>query len=100
VDNRRKMPMRTNTRMENCPDGRMITRAESRMETLPAPGPDHPCAEQPACMVLAMAYVPMQKFEELYNPEVGFDRGTVFCALDLPYLGTPVCDGEEDCCHD
>ena len=50
-------------------------------------------------MVLAMAYVPMQKFEELYNPEVGFDRGTVFRALDLPYLGVPL-DDEEGCCHD
>lgn len=99
MDNRKKPPMRTNTRMENCPGGRMVPRTESRMETLPETGTNRPCAEQPDCMVLAMAYVPTQKFEELYNPEVGFDRGTVFCALDLPYLGVPV-DDEEGCCHD
>lgn len=91
--------MRTNARMENYPGSRVSSRPENRMETLPETGSDHPCAEQPSCMVLAMAYVPMQKFEELYNPEVGFDRGTVFCRLDLPYLGVPA-DEEEGCCHD
>ena len=26
----------------------------------------------------AMAYVPLQPFEKLYEPSVGFERGTVF----------------------
>lgn len=36
---------------------------------------------------LAMAYVPMQKWRELYEPEMGFSRGTIFKELDLPFLG-------------
>lgn len=38
-------------------------------------------------IALAMAYVPFQEFKELYNSEVGFDRGTVFKQLDQPFLG-------------
>ena len=91
--------MRSGMRMDTCPGGRMTPYAENRPELLPETDADHPCAERPDCMVLAMAYVPMQKFEELYNPEVGFDRGTVFRALDLPYLGVQL-DDEEGCCHD
>lgn len=35
----------------------------------------------------AMAYVPLQPFEKLYEPSVGFERGTVFSALDKPFIG-------------
>lgn len=37
--------------------------------------------------VLAMAYVPFQKFENLYAPEQALDAGTLFCGLDKPFLG-------------
>lgn len=38
-------------------------------------------------MVPGMAYVPVQQWEEMYEPDVGFARGTVFRQLDLPFLG-------------
>ena len=38
-------------------------------------------------MPLAMAYVPMQKWHKLYDPEAGLERGTIFMQLDLPFLG-------------
>ena len=36
---------------------------------------------------LAMAYVPMQKWQDIYSTDVGFDRGTIFSQLDKPFLG-------------
>ncbi len=36
---------------------------------------------------LAMAYVPFQVWEDIYDIKVGFDRGTIFRALDKPFLG-------------
>ncbi|MBC8570041.1 spore coat associated protein CotJA [Zongyangia hominis] len=38
-------------------------------------------------VALAMAYVPMQPWGNLYEPEVGFNRGTIFRDLDLPFIG-------------
>lgn len=35
----------------------------------------------------AMAYIPFQSWGNLYAPEVGFQRGTLFQALDKPFLG-------------
>ena len=41
-----------------------------------------------ACnMVLAMAYVKDQPFENIYSAEDGFSRGTIFADLDKPYEG-------------
>lgn len=36
---------------------------------------------------LAMAYVPSQRWEEIYEDNDGFERGTIFRALDKPFLG-------------
>lgn len=36
---------------------------------------------------LAMVYSPCQKWRDLYDPETGFSRGTIFKELDLPFLG-------------
>lgn len=36
---------------------------------------------------LAMAYIPMQKFKELYPPEIAYTKGTVFKELSLPFEG-------------
>ncbi len=33
---------------------------------------------------LAMVYAPLQNFCELYEPEKGLSRGTIFSQLDLP----------------
>lgn len=37
---------------------------------------------------LAMAYVPWQKWQSLYEAEKGFCRGTIFAELDKPFEGT------------
>ena len=34
---------------------------------------------------LAMAYVPMQKWRNLYDCDVALSRGTLFSELDLPF---------------
>jgi hypothetical protein len=38
-------------------------------------------------MVVAMAYVPVQDWDNVYTPEVGLNRGTIFADLDKPYIG-------------
>ncbi len=44
---------------------------------------DVECAD----MVLAMAYVLMQPWANLYEVEDGFNRGTIFADLDKPFAG-------------
>ena len=36
---------------------------------------------------VAMAYVPFQQFGTLYEPEKGFEAGTMFPDLDKPFWG-------------
>lgn len=36
---------------------------------------------------LAMAYVPFQQWECLYEPNHALQRGTIFPSLDLPFHG-------------
>ena len=36
---------------------------------------------------IAMAYVPMQRWEQPYDLERGFNTGTIFPSLDLPFTG-------------
>lgn len=38
-------------------------------------------------VTLAMAYVPVQPWGKLYEPEVGFHRGTLYRDLDFPFIG-------------
>ncbi len=51
----------------------------------PAPIPCMPTGS--SCQVLAMAYVPMQTFQALYEPCEGFGQGTIFSELNKPFLG-------------
>lgn len=44
------------------------------------------CIDPKLCS-LAMAFVPKQSFEPLYDVSLGFSRGTIFPALDKPFLG-------------
>ncbi len=37
-----------------------------------------------SCGRVAYAYVPMQKMNELYRPEVGLIEGTIFPELNIP----------------
>ena len=41
----------------------------------------------PAKVSLAMAYVPYQRFEKLYDEDKALSRGTLFEELDLPFYG-------------
>lgn len=36
---------------------------------------------------LAMAYIPIQKWQNIYSSDVGFHRGTIFAELDKPFIG-------------
>ncbi len=38
--------------------------------------------------VLAMAYVPRQKFREIYECDKALMRGTIYCELDKPFRGS------------
>ena len=40
---------------------------------------------------LAMAYVPMQRWKNTYEPAEGWHRGTIFPELDKPFLGGGGC---------
>lgn len=46
-----------------------------------------PDSEFPKDTPLAMAYVPFQKWEEPYDRETALSRGTIFPALDKPFIG-------------
>ena len=41
----------------------------------------------PRLLSLAMAFVPAQEFGTPYDPTLAFSRGTIFPALDKPFLG-------------
>ena len=41
----------------------------------------------PRLLSLAMAFVPAQNFDTPYEPALAFSRGTIFPALDKPFLG-------------
>lgn len=55
------------------------------------------CCEYPAAPIprdcefetwpQAMAYVPMQPWEEIYDVAAGLSAGTIFPSLDLPFVG-------------
>ncbi len=51
------------------------------------------CCEAKNCNIpqdkcsLAMAYVPWQRWETLYDDEKALERGTAFPSLDFPFLG-------------
>jgi hypothetical protein len=54
------------------------------------PHTEMPMENRPHWMMdyaLAMAYVPRQKWNDIYQPDVGFSRGTIFPALDKPFIG-------------
>lgn len=41
----------------------------------------------PSDATVAMAYVPWQTLQEVYEPEVAFSRATLFPELDKPFTG-------------
>ncbi len=45
---------------------------------------------------LVMTYCPVQPFENVYDTEFGFSRGTIFKCLDLPFEKS-ACDKKNSC---
>ena len=58
-------------------------------ETATMPTPAEQCAE----MVPAMAYVPWQRLNTVYEAEDGYPRGTIFPELDKPLMVGGTCRG-------
>ncbi len=54
-------------------------------ETLEAVMPDN--GPFPEKISLAMAYVPNQPFQNLYDEPTALSRGTLFKSLDFPFVG-------------
>ena len=50
------------------------------------------CEDSLSEMPLAMAYVPWQKWCNIYEICKGFQRGTIFAELDKPFLGRGGCN--------
>ena len=88
-------------------ENRGVPKREARMEN-PCPEPQPPSCpempgnpgsgceglpEDPCGMVLAMAYVPMQKWGQTYEPQMGLEQGTIFPELNLPFQGRKGCPG-------
>ncbi len=46
-----------------------------------------PVGKFPECTPIAMAYVPFQEINELYDDCKALERGTVFPCLDKPFFG-------------
>lgn len=44
------------------------------------------CNAVDVCRV-GMAYVPMQRWRDIYEQEKALSRGTIFAELDMPFLG-------------
>lgn len=53
----------------------------------------HSQTDQCDNMVVAMAYVPWQTLNTVYEPENAFPRGTLFPELDKPLMVGGVCRG-------
>lgn len=46
-----------------------------------------PEGEFPLDMPVGMCYVPMQRWEKIYDNSMALERGTIFKALDKPFIG-------------
>lgn len=58
-----------------------------RQPVIPLPSPKDTLENMP----LAMAYVPWQTWQNIYDAEKGFCNGTIFQDLNLPFLGMGGC---------
>lgn len=64
------------------PNSYLIRRENNHAESFTDQG-EYPCRS----LSLAMAFVPTQEFDTPYDPVLAFSRGTIFPALDKPFLG-------------
>lgn len=72
---RQTTPMRMSTPQPSCPVCRDHSDKHDELSSMP----------------LAMAYVPWQKWRNLYECGKGLDRGTIFEELDKPFRGIGGC---------
>lgn len=84
--NRAELPMNRAELPINRAESSM-NRAEPQMKRMEdeSCGPNRP--PLPAVTVVAMAYIPFQQFNTVYEPEQGFEMGTIFPELNKPFLG-------------
>lgn len=68
---------------ESRPQSPKQTQPEAAIET--GNRPAAPAGSQP--MVVGMAYVPWQRWQQPYDYEKGLETGTIFPDLNLPFLG-------------
>lgn len=54
-------------------------------ESVSRPEATTPCPH--GARPLAMVYSPTQEWRDLYDNEMGHDRGTIFRELEFPFLG-------------
>ncbi len=79
--------------MANCQNNMRCMRrpvhpaAPSREETRRMDGCPDTHDHFPAGMPVAMAYVPWQKWQRIYELGQGLEHGTIFEELDKPFLG-------------
>lgn len=61
----------------------------NRSSGMPAMENRHSCREyhREKEFPIAMAYVPWQKFQKIYDPAKALCQGTIFAELDLPFCG-------------
>ncbi len=58
--------------------------SQNGIPTLPCDNGDQNSLNAPS---LAMAYIPVQQFRDLYDQDYAFQVGTIFKELDLPFYG-------------
>ncbi len=58
--------------------------SKSGIPTLPCDSGEKEALSAPS---LAMAYIPVQQFKELYEPDYALEVGTLFKELDMPFYG-------------
>lgn len=71
--------------MQNYRNNHAYREHRGCMPTTPAPcfTHDDPLADLP----IAMAYVPWQNWQKIYDLDYGYHQGTIFKELDKPFMG-------------
>lgn len=97
--NRVSSAERENQCCENCGDNRnsVERRQEQRNSTCSCQNESESvckvlCKDSLSQMPLAMAYIPWQKWNDIYETCKGFQRGTIFAELDKTFLGRGGCN--------
>lgn len=93
--NRAYSAERESQRCENCGVNRNSEERSGNQESNPCSCKKESgstCKDSLSQMPLAMAYIPWQKWKDIYETCKGFQRGTIFGELDKPFLGRGGCN--------